>query len=135
MSRRRKGAVAQPAVLVERFLVQVAPHRCEQSLEDLKGESRAAGLTPMIRIREEIRAVERGEIDPKDNPLKNAPHTAAVLTAADWSHPYSREEAAYPVAGLGEGKYWPPVGRIDNGYGDRHLVCTCPPLSDYQEVA
>jgi glycine dehydrogenase len=89
----------------------------------------------MIRIRAEIRAVERGEIDPKDNPLKNAPHTAAALAAADWSHPYSREEAVYPVAGLGDGKYWPPVGRIDNGYGDRNLVCTCPPLSDYQEVA
>ena len=89
----------------------------------------------MIRIRAEIRAVERGEIDPKDNPLKNAPHTAAALSAADWDHPYSREEAVYPVAGLAEGKYWPPVGRIDNGYGDRNLVCTCPPLSAYQDVA
>ena len=88
----------------------------------------------MIRIREEIRAIELGTIDPKDNPLKNAPHTAAALTAADWSHPYSREEAVFPVAGLQDGKYWPPVGRIDNSYGDRNLVCTCPPLSAYQEV-
>ena len=89
----------------------------------------------MIRIRDEIRAIETGASDPKDNPLKNAPHTAAALTAAEWTHPYSREDAVFPVATLRDGKYWPPVGRIDNGYGDRHLVCTCPPLSAYQDVA
>jgi glycine dehydrogenase len=89
----------------------------------------------MIQIRDEIRAVETGVFDPEDNPLKNAPHTAAALTAETWSHPYSREQAVFPVAGLRDGKYWPPIGRIDNGYGDRHLVCTCPPLSEYQEVA
>ena len=89
----------------------------------------------MIQIREEIRAIEVGAADSEDNPLKNAPHTAAALTAADWSHPYSREQAVYPVAGMADSKYWPPVGRVDNGYGDRHLVCSCPPLSDYQEVA
>ena len=89
----------------------------------------------MIQIRDEIRAVETGVFDPEDNPLKNAPHTAAALTAETWSHPYSREQAVFPVAGLRDGKYWPPIGRVDNGYGDRHLVCTCPPLSEYQEVA
>ncbi|HXS51568.1 MAG TPA: aminomethyl-transferring glycine dehydrogenase [Usitatibacter sp.] len=86
----------------------------------------------MIAIRAEIRAVEEGRWDREDNPLKNAPHTAAMVTADSWTHPYSREIAAYPVASLREGKYWPPVARVDNAYGDRNLVCSCPPLADYQ---
>ncbi|WP_027897071.1 aminomethyl-transferring glycine dehydrogenase [Zestomonas thermotolerans] len=85
----------------------------------------------MIRIREEIRAVELGELDRDDNPLKNAPHTAAEL-AGEWTHPYSREQAVYPLPSLVEGKYWPPVGRVDNVYGDRNLACACPPVADYQ---
>jgi glycine dehydrogenase len=89
----------------------------------------------MIRIRDEIAAVERGEIDKADNPLKNAPHTALDITAAEWGHPYSREQAAFPAASLKLSKYWPPVGRVDNVYGDRNLVCVCPPLSDYEEPA
>ena len=89
----------------------------------------------MICIREEIRAIERGEMDAEDNPLKNAPHTALDLADAEWRHPYSREQAAFPVAALRERKYWSPVGRIDNVYGDRNLVCACPPLSDYEQVA
>ncbi len=89
----------------------------------------------MIRIREEIRAVERGELDPEDNPLRNAPHTAAALLAETWTHPYPREQAAFPLASVRAAKYWPVVGRIDNSYGDRNLVCTCPPLSAYQDVA
>ncbi len=86
----------------------------------------------MIRIREEIRAVERGELDKEDNPLKNAPHTAAELLG-EWNHTYSREQAAYPLASLVEAKYWPPVGRVDNVYGDRNLTCSCPPIEAYSE--
>ncbi|MGH8381593.1 aminomethyl-transferring glycine dehydrogenase [Pseudomonas sp.] len=87
----------------------------------------------MIRIREEIRAVENGSLDKDDNPLKNAPHTAAEI-AGEWSHPYSREQAVYPLATLVEGKYWPPVGRVDNVFGDRNLVCACPSIESYQDV-
>lgn len=78
----------------------------------------------MISIREEIRAIEEGRMDPDDNPLKNAPHTAMTLVE-EWNHPYSREQAVFPAPGLRHGKYWSPVGRIDNVYGDRHLVCSC----------
>jgi glycine dehydrogenase len=89
----------------------------------------------MIAIRGEIERVERGPAQggwPRDdNPLKHAPHTAAALLAADWTHPYTREQAAYPVPGLRERKYWSPVGRVDNVHGDRHLVCSCPPVADY----
>ncbi len=87
----------------------------------------------MIRIREEIRAVENGSLDKDDNPLKNAPHTAAEI-AGEWSHPYSREQAVYPLATLVEGKYWPPVGRVDNVFGDRNLICACPSIESYQDV-
>ena len=79
----------------------------------------------MIHIREEIRAIETGTMDADDNPLKNAPHTAAELAAEPWPHSYSRTQAAFPVKSLVANKYWPPVGRVDNVYGDRHLVCTC----------
>jgi glycine dehydrogenase len=80
----------------------------------------------MLSIREEIRAVEGGESDAADNPLKNAPHPVEDLTG-DWAHGYSREQAVYPVSGLRLNKFWAPVSRIDNVYGDRNLVCTCPP--------
>ncbi|MGH8712392.1 MAG: aminomethyl-transferring glycine dehydrogenase, partial [Casimicrobiaceae bacterium] len=85
----------------------------------------------MIAIRGEIRAIEEGRTDRRDNALKNAPHTAAALLAAEWTHPYSREQAAYPAPGVEQRKYWPPVGRADNVYGDRNLFCTCVPLADY----
>jgi glycine dehydrogenase len=85
----------------------------------------------MLRIADEIEKVERGEWPRDDNPLKNAPHTAAAVMADEWTHPYSREQAAYPVPWLRESKYWPAVGRIDNAWGDRHLVCSCPPLEAY----
>jgi glycine dehydrogenase len=81
----------------------------------------------MIAIREEIGRVESGAYDPQDNPLHNAPHTASMLLAADWKHHYERTEAAYPLPGDRRAKYWPPVRRIDQAYGDRHLVCACPP--------
>ena len=86
----------------------------------------------MIAIRQEIARVASGEFDAKDNPLKNAPHTAAMLLAADWAHPYEREQAAYPVPGDRRSKYWPPVRRIDQAYGDRNLACACPPPSAFE---
>ncbi len=84
----------------------------------------------MVAIREEIRAVEEGRWDREDNPLKNAPHTAGMIAAGEWRHPYPRETAAYPLRSLRAAKYWPPVARIDNVHGDRHLVCTCAPAAD-----
>ncbi|GAA1712588.1 aminomethyl-transferring glycine dehydrogenase [Nonomuraea bangladeshensis] len=87
----------------------------------------------MIAIREEIAKVASGAYDPADNPLRNAPHTAESVTADEWPHPYSRSEAAYPVASLRENKYWVPVRRIDQAYGDRNLVCSCPPLEAYED--
>jgi glycine dehydrogenase len=85
----------------------------------------------MIAIREEIEQVGDGRLDAHDNPLANAPHTAAALVG-EWTHPYSRELAVFPLASLRANKYWPPVGRVDNVYGDRNLVCACPPMSDYE---
>jgi glycine dehydrogenase len=93
-------------------------------------------IDAMIAIREEIRKVERGEWPRDDNPLKNAPHTAATLLRGEWTHPYPREVgAAVLEAGAGTGrsaKYWPPVGRVDNVYGDRNLFCSCVPVSAYE---
>ncbi|TWU48587.1 Glycine dehydrogenase (decarboxylating) [Rubripirellula tenax] len=85
----------------------------------------------MIAIRGEIAAIENGTADREDNPLKHAPHTLGVVTSDDWSHAYSREQAAWPKAWLRDNKFWPTVGRIDNAYGDRNLVCSCPPMEDY----
>ncbi len=87
----------------------------------------------MIEIRREIQRVAEGGYDREDNPLKNAPHTAAALVSDDWKHPYSREEAAYPLPSLREGKYWPPVRRIDQAHGDRNLVCSCPPPGAFED--
>ncbi|HEX2829772.1 MAG TPA: aminomethyl-transferring glycine dehydrogenase [Burkholderiales bacterium] len=84
----------------------------------------------MIAIREEIRRIEKGDFDREDNPLVNAPHTAESIASDDWPHAYSRMSAAYPQGAQGA-KYWPPVRRIDEIAGDRNLMCTCPPLSDY----
>ena len=89
----------------------------------------------MIAIRQEIAAIEAGKADPADNLLRNAPHTHHLLLEGDWTKPYSREQAFFPLPALREDKYWPPVGRIDNVYGDRHLVCTCPPMESYREAA
>jgi glycine dehydrogenase len=88
-------------------------------------------IDAMIAIREEIRKVEAGQWPQDNNPLKHAPHTAASLMGADWDRPYSRELAAFPLASLKQVKYWPPVGRVDNVYGDRNLFCSCVPVSDY----
>ena len=89
----------------------------------------------MIAIREEIRAVEEGRADPEDNVLKNAPHATCLVAEDEWPHPYSRAEAFYPAPWCREDKYWPPVGRVDNVYGDRNLVCTCPPMEAYLDEA
>jgi glycine dehydrogenase len=85
----------------------------------------------MLAIREEARAIENGTMDKVNNPLKNAPHTAPSLMKADWPHPYARDVGAASASTRAHAKYWPPVGRVDNVYGDRNLFCSCVPLSDY----
>ena len=89
----------------------------------------------MISIRGEIAEVEQGRADKEDNVLLNAPHTVDDLTDADWAHPYSREQAVFPTPGLRQRKYWAPVNRVDNVWGDRNLSCSCPPLEAYMEAA
>ncbi|WP_137178851.1 aminomethyl-transferring glycine dehydrogenase [Roseomonas sp. AR75] len=92
-------------------------------------------VAAMVAIREEIRAIEQGRADKADNPLKNAPHTAAEVMADAWTHAYSRQQAAFPLPWVAAHKYWPPVKRVDNVHGDRHLVCTCAPLEAYAQAA
>jgi glycine dehydrogenase len=89
----------------------------------------------MIAIRLEIAAIAAGKLDKLDNPLKHAPHTAADVTGSVWTHPYSREQAAFPLPWVAGAKYWPPVKRVDNVYGDRNLLCTCAPLEAYAQAA
>ena len=91
-------------------------------------------IEAMIAIRDEIRRVEEGTWPREDNPLKHAPHTAAGIAAGTWSHPYSRQAAAFPVPGLERSKYWPSVGRVDNVHGDRNLFCSCVPVSAWEEA-
>jgi glycine dehydrogenase len=85
----------------------------------------------MIQIRAEIEDVIAGRADARDNVLKNAPHTAAAVAASDWPHPYSREQAVFPLPWVRAKKFWPSVGRIDNPYGDRNLFCSCPPVEEF----
>ena len=87
-------------------------------------------ITAMLSIRDEIRAIEQGESDRANNPLKHAPHTVNALIG-EWDRPYSREQGCFPPGSFRVDKYWPPVGRVDNVWGDRLLVCPCPPLEDY----
>ena len=89
----------------------------------------------LIAIREEIRAIERGQLDRQDNPLRNAPHTVAAVSADDWKHTYTRRQAAFPLPWVAEHKFWPAVGRVDNPWGDRNLACVCPPVASYAEPA
>ena len=86
----------------------------------------------MISIKNEIKDIMDGKLDTKDNPLKNAPHTAIHVTSNNWTHPYNRKLAAYPAPWLKDHKYWPSVGRVDNGFGDRNLICTCPTTDNYK---
>ena len=88
-------------------------------------------INAMIAIRNEIRQIETGHWPQDNNPLKHAPHTAASLLGAEWSRPYSRETAAFPLAALKRVKYWPTTGRVDNVYGDRNLMCSCIAVSSY----
>ncbi len=89
----------------------------------------------LIAIKKEIDAIEKKESDATDNPLKNAPHTLSMVTANEWKHGYTREEAAFPLHYVSERKFWPSVGRVNNSQGDRHLICTCPPVESYAEEA
>jgi glycine dehydrogenase len=103
-------------------------------VEPTESESRAEldrFIDAMIQIRQEIADVEAGKLPREDNPLVNAPHTAMVVSASDWAHAYSRESAAFPLPSLLKQKYWSPVGRVDNVYGDRNLFCSCVPVADY----
>jgi glycine dehydrogenase len=86
----------------------------------------------MIAIHGEVQDVISGKADKVDNALKNAPHPAQDVSATEWNHKYTREQAAYPVASLRQFKFWPTISRIDNPYGDRNLICACPPMSDYE---
>jgi glycine dehydrogenase len=88
----------------------------------------------MLAIREEIAQVERGELPRDDNPLKHAPHTASAVISDAWTHAYPREQAAFPTAEARAAKFWPSVGRIESAFGDRHLVCSCPPMEAYAKV-
>jgi glycine dehydrogenase len=92
-------------------------------------------IDAMIQIRDEIRAIEDGRLDREDNPLKHAPHTANVIGASEWAHAYPRELAAFPLASLRQQKYWPPVARVDNVYGDKNIMCACIPVDAYKEEA
>jgi glycine dehydrogenase len=105
-------------------------------IEPTESESRAELdrlCDALIGIREEIRAIEDGRAGRDNNVLKNAPHTAQAVSASEWDRSYRREEGAYPAPWVRRHKFWPPVARIDNTYGDRNLVCSCPPMSDYEE--
>jgi len=92
-------------------------------------------IDAMIQIRDEIRAVEEGKLDREDNPLKNAPHTATMVSASEWTHAYPRELAAFPLASLKLQKYWSPVARVDNVYGDKNIMCSCIPVDAYKDDA
>ena len=83
-------------------------------------------------IYEEIQSIIEGKLDKEDNPLKHAPHTSETVTSDDWQHAYTRQQAAFPLSWLKENKYWPPVGRVDDAYGDRNLMCTCDPVESYK---
>jgi glycine dehydrogenase len=91
-------------------------------------------IESMLKIREEISLVENGTFDKENNPLKNAPHTAKIVTADEWEKTYTRTIAAFPTEFTKSNKFWPSVSRVNNAYGDRNLVCSCLPISDYEEV-
>jgi glycine dehydrogenase len=86
----------------------------------------------LISIRQELREIEEGQLDQENNPIKQAPHTAAVVTADTWDRPYSRERAAYPAPWTRIHKFWPAVGLVESAAGDRNLICACPPIEEYE---
>lgn len=104
-------------------------------IEPTESESKAEMdrfIEAMIQIKKEADMVKAGQLDAENNPLRNAPHTAEMVISSDWKYPYTRELAAYPLSWVRSNKAWPPVGRVDNAYGDRNVVCACPPLESYQ---
>ena len=106
-------------------------------IEPTESESKAEldrFIGALIAIRGEIDDIAGGKLSKTDNPLKHAPHTLEVVLADGWSRGYSRERAAFPLAWVRERKFWPAVGRVDNAYGDRNLVCSCPPIEEYAQV-
>ena len=110
------------------------PVACTLMIEPTESESKAELdrlCEALIRIRAEIREIEEGRMSADDNPLKHAPHTADAVTATEWKHAYTREQAAFPAPWVRESKFWPAVARIDNVFGDRNLVCSCPPVEEY----
>ena len=88
----------------------------------------------LIKIKLEIDKIKSGEYDKIDNPIKNAPHTASIVTSSSWVFPYTREKAAYPLDFVSSNKFWPSVSRVDDAYGDRNLVCACEPIENYMEA-
>ena len=88
----------------------------------------------LISIRREIKDIEEGKTDRKNNILKNAPHTQSIICTNDWTKPYSREQAAFPLSYVRENKFWPSVARVNNTVGDRNLICTCQPIESYMEA-
>jgi glycine dehydrogenase len=103
-------------------------------IEPTESESKAEldrFIDTLLNIRKEVEDVCTGAIDPKDNPLKNAPHTMFVATADVWEHAYSRQQAVFPLPWVRDRKFWPSIGRVDNAHGDRVLICTCPSIEEY----
>jgi glycine dehydrogenase len=90
-------------------------------------------ISALISIGNEIQEIKDGKADKEDNVLRNAPHTVKVVTANEWNHKYDRQKAAFPLKWVVENKLWPSVGRIDDGYGDRNLICTCDPVDSYRQ--
>ena len=88
----------------------------------------------LIHIRKEMQAITQGAADRTDNVLKNAPHTASEALSDTWTHPYSRHEAIFPLPAVGQNKFWVPVARVNNTYGDKNILCSCPPLESYETV-
>jgi glycine dehydrogenase len=112
--------------VVDTLMIEPTESECKRELDRF--------CDAMIAIRQEIAEVEEGKADKLDNVLKNAPHTHKLLLG-EWTHPYSKEKAYFPLKGYPQDKYWPPVSRVDNVFGDRNLVCTCPPMANYMEAA
>jgi glycine dehydrogenase len=111
--------------VIETLMVEPTESESKQELDRF--------CSAMISIREEIEEIDRGVADPKDNVLKNAPHTAETVTSDSWEHPYSRQKAAFPAPWLSGNKFWTVCGRIDDTYGDRNLFCTCIPIEEYRQ--
>jgi len=134
----RWGAAALAAVALAGGVVYAVRHKAPVEAEPPRDvptfDGEAIRFSPAYaeRVGLVFAKVESGTWPKDDNPLKNAPHTAEALLKADWPHPYTREQAAYPVASLRRQKYWSPVGRVDNVWGDRNLSCSCPPMADYR---